>query len=130
MFIHIKSVLQIIGPATAHYASLRTLKQVKISSSADAGLLPADPDTNSIFILKEKKMREWQANPWVSVSFVGGGLFLTLFLHMFWCHLTDVTLVKGCQEEEEEECRCSWAQEDWKVCSHINRIRLLLLPHI
>lgn len=55
MFIHIESVLQIIGPATAHYASLRTLKQVKISSSADAGLLPADPDTNSIFILKEKK---------------------------------------------------------------------------
>lgn len=34
---------------------LRTLKHVKISSSADAGLLPAAPSTNAIFSLKKNE---------------------------------------------------------------------------
>lgn len=34
---------------------LRTLKHVKISSSADAGLLLAAPSTNSIFSLKKNE---------------------------------------------------------------------------
>lgn len=56
--IHAESALQMICPATAHYGMLRTSKHVKISSSADAGLLPADLGTNSISSLeKDERMR-------------------------------------------------------------------------
>lgn len=56
--IHAESALQMICPATAHYGMLRTSKHVKISSSADAGLLPADLGTNSISNLeKDERMR-------------------------------------------------------------------------
>lgn len=42
---------------------LRTLKHVKISSSADAGLLPAAPSTNSIFSLKKnERMTSWSVS--------------------------------------------------------------------
>lgn len=57
-FIHAESALQMICPANAHYGMLRTSKHVKISSSADTGLLPADLGTNSISSLeKVKRMR-------------------------------------------------------------------------
>lgn len=48
-FIHVGSV---ICHATAHYGLMRTLKHVKNSSS---GLLPADPEADSIFNLKENE---------------------------------------------------------------------------
>lgn len=84
-----------ICPATTHYGLLCSLKRVKISSSADADLLLADPDTTNLvckvkqnreqFVLNDRLILVLWACLWVVES-----VFLFSFFFLIYCDVVSL----------------------------------------